>query len=138
MLNRIILIGRLTRDPEMRYTTTGKAVTNFTLAVDRGWSSPSGEKETDFIDIVVWDKQAETVANYLKKGRLAGVEGRLQIRSYEHEGQRRRAAEVVANRVIFLDRGDRASGGDFGSGGSDDFGRDFGTDIGPPGDDIPF
>lgn len=133
MLNRIILIGRLTRDPEMRYTTSGKAVTNFTLAVDRGWSSPSGDKETDFIDIVVWDKQAETVANYLKKGRLAGVEGRLQIRQYEHEGQKRRAAEVVANRVIFLDRGEQRSGG-----GSDDFGRDFGTDIGSPSDEIPF
>lgn len=131
MLNRIILIGRLTRDPEMRYTTSGKAVANFSLAVDRGWTSPSGEKETDFIDIVVWDRQAETVANYLKKGRLAGVEGRLQIRQYEYEGQKRRAAEVVASRVIFLDRGEPRSGGG-------DFGSPFGDDIGPPGDDIPF
>lgn len=134
MLNRIILIGRLTRDPELRFTASGKAVANFSLAVDRGWTSPSGEKETDFIDIVVWDKQAELVANYLKKGRLACVEGRLQIRQYEHEGQKRRAAEVVANRVVFLDRGDQRSGdgGGFGGGG------DFGSDISPSGDDIPF
>lgn len=132
MLNRITLIGRLTRDPEMRYTTSGKAVTNFRLAVDRGWTSPSGEKETDFIDIVVWDKQAELVANYLKKGRLTAVDGRLQIRQYEHEGQKRQAAEVVANRVIFLDRGDQRS-----SGGGD-FGSNFGDDMGAPGDDIPF
>lgn len=143
MLNRIILIGRLTRDPEMRYTTTGKAVTNFSLAVDRGFTSPSGEKEVDFIDIVAWERQAEVVANYLKKGRLAGVEGRLQIRQFEHEGQKRRAAEVVASRVVILEWGDRTGGdgGSFGGGGGGDSfggGRDFGTDIGRPDDDIPF
>lgn len=110
MLNMIILIGRLTRDPEMRFTTSGKEVTNFTLAVDRGWGE---NNETDFIDVVVWGKQAEPVAQHLKKGRLAGVQGRLQIRQYEHEGQRRRAAEVVAHRVLFLDRGSKQGDTDF-------------------------
>lgn len=128
MLNRIILIGRLTRDPELRFTASGKAVANFTLAVDRGWGGPGSEKETDFIDVVVWERQAETVAQFLKKGRLACAEGRLQIRQFEHEGQKRRAAEVVANRVIFLERGDQQGGG----------GSDFGHDISMTSDDVPF
>jgi len=110
-LNRIILIGRLTRDPELRYTASGKAVANFALAVDRKFTNQQGERETDFINIVVWNKQAENCANYLKKGRLAAVDGRLQIRSYEdREGQRRKAAEVVADSVQFLDaRGSQPS-----------------------------
>jgi len=103
-LNRIILIGRLTRDPELRYTASGKAVANFALAVDRKFTNQQGERETDFINIVVWNKQAENCANYLKKGSLAAVDGRLQIRSYEdREGQRRKTAEVVAGSVQFLD-----------------------------------
>lgn len=106
MLNTIVLIGRLTKDPELRYTPGGKAVANIRLAVDRGTTNSQGEKETDFIDVVVWEKQAETVANYLQKGRLVAVQGRLQIRQYEtNEGQRRERAEVVANQVRFLDRG---------------------------------
>ena len=112
MLNRIILIGRLTADPELRYTASGTPVAQFTLAVDRQRSNQQGEKETDFINIVVWQKQAELVAQYLHKGRLAAVDGRLQIRSYENkEGQRVRVAEVVAESVRFLDRGDNAGGG---------------------------
>ncbi len=104
MINRVVLTGRLTRDPELRYTTTGKAVCNFTLAVDRRFSGGQ-ERETDFIRIVTWQKLAETCANHLNKGRLTGVDGRLQIRSYEtQEGQRREAAEVVADNVVFLDR----------------------------------
>ena len=75
MLNRIILIGRLTKDPELRYTPSGVAVAKFTLAVDRNFKNQQGEKETDFINIVVWQKQAENVANYLLKGKLAAVEG---------------------------------------------------------------
>lgn len=106
MLNHIVLIGRLTKDPELRYTQSGKAVATLRLAVDRGTTNPQGEKETDFIDVVVWERQAETVANYLQKGRLVAVQGRLQIRQYEtQEGQRRERAEVVANQVRFLDRG---------------------------------
>lgn len=116
MLNSVVLIGRLTKDPELRYTPGGKAVATLRLAVDRGSHAADGSKETDFIDVVCWEKQAETVANYLQKGRLVAVQGRLQIRQYEsQEGQRREKAEVVANQVRFLDRapatGERAEGG---------------------------
>lgn len=104
-MNHIVLIGRLTRDPELRYTPNGVAVANFDLAVNRPTTNQQGERETDFIRIVAWQKQAELCANYLKKGRLVAVEGRLQIRSYEtQDGQKRRVAEVVANFVQFLDR----------------------------------
>jgi single-strand DNA-binding protein len=105
VLNRIILIGRLVADPQLRYTQTGIAVANFTIAVDRPFLTQAGERETDFIDIVSWRKQAETVANHLSKGRLVAVEGRLQVRSYDDQnGIRRKAAEVVADQVRFLDR----------------------------------
>lgn len=107
MLNRVVLIGRLTQDPELRYTNSGTAVASFSLAVDRARTGPNGERETDFINIVVWQKQAELCAQYLHKGRLAAVDGRLQIRSYDNrEGQKVRVAEVVAESVRFLDRGD--------------------------------
>ena len=110
MLNRIVLIGRLTQDPELRYTSTGTAVASFTLAVDRMRKNAAGERETDFINIVVWQKQAESCAQYLHKGRMAAVDGRLQIRTYENrEGQKVRIAEVVAETVRFLDRGDASS-----------------------------
>jgi single-strand DNA-binding protein len=105
VINRIVLVGRLTRDPELRYTPNGKAVAGFSLAVNRRFANQQGDRETDFIDIVVWGKVAETCANHLGKGRLVGVEGRLQIRSYEtQDGQKRKAAEVVADNVSFLDR----------------------------------
>ncbi len=107
MLNKIILIGRLTRDPELRYTPNGTAVCNFSLAVERNFTNRDGEREVDFIDIVVWRRQAENCANHLAKGRLVAVEGRLQIRSYENsEGQKRRVTEVVANNVQFLEWAD--------------------------------
>jgi single-strand DNA-binding protein len=120
MLNRIILIGRLTADPELRYTASGTAVASFSLAVDRPRANQQGERETDFINIVVWQKLGELCAQYLKKGRMAAVEGRLQIRSYDNkEGQRVRVAEVVADNVRFLDRGDNTGGSGFeGSGQS--------------------
>lgn len=106
MLNRVILIGRLTADPELRYTQSGTAVANFRLAVDRPFTNQSGEREADFIPIVVWDKQAETCANYLNKGRLVAVDGRLQVRSYDaQDGTRRWVTEVVAQDVRFLDWG---------------------------------
>ncbi len=105
MLNRIILIGRLTRDPELRYVPSGQPVASFTLAVDRPFVSQQGERGTDFIDIVAWRKLAEQVTQHLSKGRLVAVEGRLQIRSYEtQDGQKRKVAEVVADAVRFLDR----------------------------------
>lgn len=116
MLNTVVLIGRLTKDPELRYTSSGKAVATLRLAVDRGTTNPQGEKETDFIDVVVWERQAETVANYLQKGRLIAVQGRLQIRQYEtQEGQKREKAEVVASQVRFLDRGQDSAGGQGGN-----------------------
>ena len=103
MLNRVVLIGRLTKDPELRYTPNGVAVTSFALAVDRNFKSAQGEKETDFINIVVWRQLAENCANFLAKGKLAAVDGRLQIRSYEgQDGQKRTMAEVVAENVRFL------------------------------------
>jgi single-strand DNA-binding protein len=106
MLNRIILIGRLTADPQLRYTANGNAVTNFTLAVNKSFVGQDGERGADFIDVVVWRKLAEACANHLAKGRLAAVEGRLEIRSYEdQQGVRRKAAEVVADNVRFLDWG---------------------------------
>ncbi len=105
MLNRIILIGRLTRDPELRYVPSGQPVASFTLAVDRPFVNQQGERGTDFIDIVAWRKLAEQVTQHLSKGRLVAVEGRLQIRSYEtQDGQKRKVAEVVADAVRFLDR----------------------------------
>lgn len=111
ILNKIILIGRLTRDPELRYTPNGTAVVNFSLAVERNFTNGNGEKEVDFIDIVVWRKQAEHCANYLGKGRLVAVEGRLQLRSYENsEGQNVKVSEVVANDVKFLDWPDKKKG----------------------------
>lgn len=103
MLNRIILIGRLTRDPEMRYTPSGITVTRFTLAVDRNYKSAQGEKMTDFITVVVWRQLAELCAEYLAKGKLAAVDGRLQVRSYDaQDGTRKTVAEVVAENVRFL------------------------------------
>lgn len=106
MLNRIILIGRLTADPQLRYTKNGNAVTNFTLAVNKSFVGQDGERGADFIDVVVWRKLAEACANHLAKGRLAAVEGRLEIRSYEdQQGVRRKAAEVVADNVRFLEWG---------------------------------
>ena len=111
MLNKIILMGRLTRDPELRRTGTGTAVTSFSLAVDRDFKSQSGEKETDFIDIVAWRNTAEFVSKYFTKGRMAVVEGRLQIRDWtDKDGGKRRSAEVVADNVCFGDS--KRDGGD--------------------------
>lgn len=110
--NRVILVGNLVRDPEIRYVGSGAAVTKFTLAVNR---RSKQQEETDFIDIVAWDKLAETCNTYLKKGMSVLVEGRLSIRSYEtKEGEKRKAAEVVVNVMQMLDRANRG-GGDGGS-----------------------
>ena len=106
MLNKIILMGRLVRDPELRRTGSGTAVASLTLAVDRDYKSQSGEKETDFIDIVAWRNTAEFVSRYFTKGRMAVVEGRLQMRDWtDKDGNKRRSAEVVADQVYFGDAG---------------------------------
>jgi single-strand DNA-binding protein len=108
MLNRVVLIGRLTRDPELRYTPNGVAVTTFTLAVDRPFKNNDGDKEADFIQIVTWRQLAELCANYLSKGRLTAVEGRIQVRNYENnEGRKVYITEVVADNVRFLESQNR-------------------------------
>ena len=120
MLNKIILMGRLTRDPELRRTGSGTAVTSFSLAVDRDFKSQSGEKETDFIDVVAWRTTAEFVSKYFSKGRMAVVEGRLQIRDWtDRDGGKRRSAEVVADNVYFGDSR-RDGGSDYGAPASGD------------------
>lgn len=104
MLNHIILMGRLVRDPELRHTGTGTAVASFALAVDRDFKGQNGETSVDFIDVVAWRNTAEFVSKYFSKGRMAVVSGRLQIRNWtDKEGNKRRSAEVVADNVYFGD-----------------------------------
>lgn len=104
MLNKVILMGRLTRDPELRRTQSGTAVTSFPLAVDRDFKGQDGQRDTDFIDVLAWRSTAEFVSKYFSKGRMAVVEGRLQIREWtDKEGKKRRSAEVVADNVYFGD-----------------------------------
>lgn len=138
MLNKVILIGRLTRDPELRYTQSGVPVTSFSIAVDRPFTGQGGERETDFIDIVAWRKLAETCANHLGKGRLVGVEGSLRVRSYEaNDGQKRKAWEVVADNIHFLDKPKEGQGqGQAGPPTGAPAGKGFGdVDLD---DDVPF
>lgn len=104
MINRVILVGRLTKDPEYRQTPSGVSVATFTLAVNRSFTNSQGEREADFINVVVFRKQAENVNKYLSKGSLAGVDGRIQSRNYENnEGRRVFVTEVVADSVQFMD-----------------------------------
>ena len=114
-MNKVMLIGRLTRDPEVRYTQSGKTVASFSLAVDRRFArrdADSGQQTADFIPIVAWGKLAEICGNNLVKGRRISVEGRLQIRSYEaQDGTKRTRAEVVADEIEFLDSRNSSSGG---------------------------
>ncbi|MED4956043.1 single-stranded DNA-binding protein [Paenibacillus macerans] len=151
MLNRVILIGRLTRDPELRYTPSGVAVTQFTIAVDRPFTSQGGEREADFIPVVTWRQLAETCANYLRKGRLTAVEGRIQVRNYENnEGRRVYVTEVIADNVRFLESNreggsggggggsNRGGGGGFSRSNQDDPFSDDGKPIDISDDDLPF
>lgn len=114
MLNKIFIMGRLTRDPELRRTQNGTAVAGFALAVDRDYKNADGTKETDFIEVVAWRSSAEFVSKYFAKGRMAVVEGRLQIRDWQDkDGNKRRNAEVVADNVYFGDsktEGDSSGG----------------------------
>lgn len=159
-MNKVILIGRLTADPELRYTPNGAAVCSFRIAVDRPFNSQSGERGADFINIVVWNKAAENTAKYMSKGRQIAVDGRLQIRSYDgNDGQRRWVTEVVADRVEFLGGGGSANnGGDIYGGNyggqnqnyqrqndqftqaapSDNSLGSFGTEVSFSDDDLPF
>lgn len=131
MYNRVILIGRLTRDPELRYTPNGVAVCKFNLAVQRRFN----RDEADFVDIVAWRGLGENCAKYISKGSLVAIEGRLQIRSYEgQDGQKRRATEVIADEVQFLDKRGSGSGGSSGvtstsTQGSSDSWNDLGREV---------
>ena len=146
MLNSIVLIGRTTRDPELRYTAGGTPVANMTIAVDRPFVKQGGTRETDFIDIVVWRTQAENCAKYLGKGRLIACEGRLQIRSYTaQDGTKRKVAEIVADNVKFLDRAkdpnmsmDSVPEVPFSDPKADKHLSDFGAEISFDDDSLPF
>lgn len=148
-MNKVVLIGRLTKDPELKFTPgSGTAVATVTLAVDRRLPNKDGQREADFIPVVIWGKQAENTANYVSKGRLIGVSGRIQVRSYDaKDGTKRYVTEVVAEEVQFLDRGNgsapagnrpNTNNSEFGMGGG--FGSDsFDMDMTPVDDgDIPF
>jgi len=115
-MNKVFLIGRLTRDPELRYTSSNIATASFSLAVDRNFTNQNGEREADFINIIVWRKQAENVKNYLTKGSQVAIDGRIQTRSYDgQDGQKRYVTEVVADNVQFLGtRAGNSSSGDNG------------------------
>ncbi|MEG0285992.1 MAG: single-stranded DNA-binding protein [Vagococcus sp.] len=105
MINNVVLVGRLTRDPELRFTSNGSAVATFNLAVNRNFTNQSGEREADFVNCVIWRKPAETLANYAKKGTLIGVVGRIQTRNYEkQQGQRVYVTEVVCDNFQLLER----------------------------------
>lgn len=113
-MNKVFLIGRLARDPELRYTTNNTPVTSFTVAVNRTYTNQAGEREADFISVVIWRKQAENVKNYLSQGSQVAVEGRLQVRSYDDQnGQKRYVTEVIADNVEFLASKKGASGPSF-------------------------
>ena len=102
-MNNVVLVGRLTKDPELRYTSSNIAVASFTLAVDRGYTSPNGERQADFLNIVVWRKPAENVKKFLTKGSQVAVDGSIQTRSYDDQnGQKRYITEILANSVEFL------------------------------------
>ncbi|KLU62333.1 single-stranded DNA-binding protein A [Peptococcaceae bacterium CEB3] len=141
MLNRVVLIGRLTKDPELRYTQSGVAISQFTLAVDRGFKNAQGNRETDFIPIKAFKGLAENCGNYLTKGKLAAVDGRIQVNSWtDQQGQKRWSTEVVAEDVRFLSPKDAGNTGNTGDSqlqptGTNGFGHEvpFSLD-----DDIPF
>jgi len=132
-MNKVIIVGRLTRDPELRYTQTGKAVTSFSVAVDTGFGE---NKRTDFVPVISWEKLAETCSNNLTKGRRILVEGRLQIRDYEKDGQKRRTADVVAQNIEFLDN--KQSSGSIAAPSASGYDMSsFGTEVFPE-EEIPF
>ncbi|NDI37250.1 single-stranded DNA-binding protein [Chengkuizengella sediminis] len=142
-MNRSILIGRLTKSPELRYTPSGVAVTQFTLAVDRTFTNSEGKKEADFINIVTWRKLAETCAEYLEKGRLTAFEGRIQVRNYENnEGRRVYVTEIVADNVRFLESNSsnkrNETNGNSHPGASQDPFSDDSKPIDISDDDLPF
>ena len=140
MLNKIFIMGRLTRDPELRRTQNGTAVTSFALAVDRDFKNADGTKDTDFIDVVAWRNTAEFTSKYFAKGRMAVVEGRLQLRDWtDKDGNKRRSAEVLADSIYFGDSRKDTQDGSFqpAAGGVDVSGPDF-REVDEDDGDLPF
>ena len=148
-MNKAIIIGRLTRDPEMRTTTSGTNSTTFTVAVSRNSTGANGERETDFLNCVAWRKQAENIAKYCTKGSQVAVEGRIQTRSYDaQDGTKRYVTEIIADNVTFLGgRGSNVPSEDNYVGGSssvdttdisEDPFKDFGEEVALSDDDLPF
>ena len=139
-MNRIILLGRLTKDPEVRYTNTGKVVCQFTLAVDRPFANQEGQREADFIPVVIWGKQAENLCKYCGKGSQIAVNGALKIRSYDKDGVKKYVTEVLAdgfNGIEFLSKGNNAGGSNSGTNNNQGgFDEDFGAPIDDG--DMPF
>ena len=127
-MNKVFLIGRLTRDPELRYTGNNTAVASFSIAVNRNFTNQSGEREADFINIVVWRKQAENVKNYLTQGSQVAIDGRIQTRSYDdQDGKKRYVTEVVADNVEFLgSKGSNSQGNNTSSASTEPTPYDFG------------
>jgi len=148
MINNVVLVGRLTRDPELRYTPSNQAVTTFSLAVNRNFKSQNGEREADFISCVIWRKQAENLANWAKKGALIGIVGRIQTRSYENQqGQRVYVTEVVADSFQLLESRESRNNSNtstqntgFGQPEEQNFQNPFGqtSPMDIPEDDLPF
>lgn len=137
-MNNVFLIGRLTRDPELRYTKSGIAVTKFTIAIDR-YAREGEEKKADFIPVTVWRGQAEACAKYLVKGRLVAVSGRIQTGSYEKDdGTRVYTTDVVANGVKFLEWGDKAGGTNNGGGAAGNTGTESFASVNIDDDELPF
>lgn len=123
MINNVTVVGRLTRAVDLRYTSNGTAYASFTLAVDRDFKNQNGEKETDFINCVMWRKPAENLANYTKKGSLIGVEGRIQTRNYDNQqGQRVYVTEVLAEKFSFLESAKKDDNGVLSNGGTNTLG----------------
>ena len=140
-MNTVIMIGRLTRDPELRYiASTGKAVARFSIAVDRAFATKDAEVTADFFNIVVWGKRAETCANYLAKGRMVAIRGRLQNNNYtDKDGVKRYSTEIIAEEVKFIDYGDKKQQGNQGNQSEDDFeGMDEEGYRAVNDDDVPF
>lgn len=148
-MNKAIIIGRLTRDPEMRTTTSGINSTTFTVAVSRNYTNQNGERETDFINCVAWRKQAENIAKYCTKGTQVAVDGRIQTRSYDaQDGTKRYVTEIIADNVTFLSRaGSQTTSDNMSAGSQNDIAttnvtedpfKDFGNEVTLSDDDLPF
>lgn len=135
-INSVVLVGRLTKDPELTYLPSGIALAKFTLAVNRQFANKQGEREADFLQIIVFNKPAENTGKYLKKGSLAGIEGRIQSRSYEQDGKRRYVTEIVASSVQFLEP--KRSNNQNNDHNAPNYGNYDGTPVDVQDDDIPF